>query len=158
ALLAHPEDAADPNLPLMYWYAVEPLVPADPRRALNQAYRVHIPPVRAFIARRVGAGGTPEALTLLAGAVHQTNDAGWHLDVVRALQQALKGRRQAPAPEGWADTYDVLAQSPSEEVRRAATAVAVAFGDARAMKELRGVLARRDAAPAARQEALVALV
>src|SRR5205807_2644141 len=36
-LLAHGEDAADHNLPLMYWYAAEPLGAADPGRALALA-------------------------------------------------------------------------------------------------------------------------
>jgi hypothetical protein len=31
-LLTHDEDAEDHNLPLMYWYALEPLVAADPTR------------------------------------------------------------------------------------------------------------------------------
>src|SRR5205814_698316 len=35
ALAMHEEDANDANLPLMYWYALEPLVSADPQRALS---------------------------------------------------------------------------------------------------------------------------
>ena len=34
ALVRHGEDASDHNLPLMLWYGIEPLVPADPKRAL----------------------------------------------------------------------------------------------------------------------------
>ncbi len=33
ALAGHAEDATDDNLPLMIWYGIEPLVPADPDRA-----------------------------------------------------------------------------------------------------------------------------
>ena len=33
-LARHAEDAGDHNLPLMYWYAAEPLAEADPQRAL----------------------------------------------------------------------------------------------------------------------------
>src|SRR5205823_4058218 len=36
-LFAHAEDAADHNLPLMYWYAAEPLAGADSARALDLA-------------------------------------------------------------------------------------------------------------------------
>jgi putative membrane-bound dehydrogenase-like protein len=53
ALVAHGEDAADHNLPLMIWYGIEPLVPADPRRAVTLATQCKIPLVRQFIARRV---------------------------------------------------------------------------------------------------------
>ena len=34
-LLARVEDANDPNLPLMYWYAAEPVVAADSNRLFN---------------------------------------------------------------------------------------------------------------------------
>ncbi len=34
-LLAHSEDVGDHNLPLMYWYAAEPLADEDPTRALR---------------------------------------------------------------------------------------------------------------------------
>jgi putative membrane-bound dehydrogenase-like protein len=51
-LVAHAEDAADPNLPLMIWYALEPLVPLDKSRALALLPSVKLPQVRKFIARR----------------------------------------------------------------------------------------------------------
>ncbi|HEV8606990.1 MAG TPA: PVC-type heme-binding CxxCH protein [Tepidisphaeraceae bacterium] len=54
-LAMHDEDAADANLPLMYWYALEPLVPADPQRALTLAAKTKIPTLREFIARRVAS-------------------------------------------------------------------------------------------------------
>ena len=52
-LLSHAEDAADANLPLMYWYGIEPLVAADPARAMRLAATAKVPLVRQFIARRV---------------------------------------------------------------------------------------------------------
>ncbi len=58
ALLTHAEDADDHNLPLMLWYACEPLVPADPERALSVALAGKIPTVRRLALRRVGDLGT----------------------------------------------------------------------------------------------------
>ncbi|HEY7116899.1 MAG TPA: PVC-type heme-binding CxxCH protein [Tepidisphaeraceae bacterium] len=52
-LVVHGEDAADPNLPLMEWYALEPLVPLDPKRALDLAIHSRIPKLRQFVARRI---------------------------------------------------------------------------------------------------------
>jgi putative membrane-bound dehydrogenase-like protein len=52
-LIAHEEDAADQNLPLMYWYALEPLVPADKPRATALLAKAKIPLVRQYIARRM---------------------------------------------------------------------------------------------------------
>jgi putative membrane-bound dehydrogenase-like protein len=158
ALLSHAEDAADQNMPLMDWYAAEPLAAVDARRALSLGLRSRVPLVRDFMARRVGAFGTPEAFALLVGAVHTTPDAEQHLALLHGLRDALKGRRRAPAPAGWAETYEVLLQSPSADVRRAATALAVTFGNARATADLRRVLADAAAAPGARLAALQSLV
>ncbi len=55
ALLQHQEDATDKNLPLMIWYAVEPLVPTDPTRATQLGSRAKIRLVREFIFRRIAA-------------------------------------------------------------------------------------------------------
>ena len=52
-LIAREEDKSDQNLPLMYWYAIEPLVAADKTRALKLAATSKVPLVREYIARRV---------------------------------------------------------------------------------------------------------
>jgi putative membrane-bound dehydrogenase-like protein len=56
ALLAHAEDAKDQNLPLMYWYATEPVVAADKKAALQLLAVCKIPKVRQFITRRMATG------------------------------------------------------------------------------------------------------
>ncbi len=52
ALAARGDDAADANLPLMIWYAIEPMVAADPDAALKLAASAEIPLIRRYIARR----------------------------------------------------------------------------------------------------------
>jgi hypothetical protein len=54
-LIQHEEDSADKNLPLMIWYAMEPLVPQDPARAIQLAGRSKIKLVREYIARRIAS-------------------------------------------------------------------------------------------------------
>ena len=53
ALLAHEEDKDDHNLPLMFWYAAEPIVAADPVWATEALAVCKIPKVTEFIARRM---------------------------------------------------------------------------------------------------------
>ena len=53
ALLAHEEDKDDQNLPLMYWYAAEPIVAADPAWAAEALAACKVPKVAEFIARRM---------------------------------------------------------------------------------------------------------
>jgi len=53
ALLAHEEDKDDANLPLMYWYAAEPIVAADVAWAAEALAACKIPKVSEYIARRM---------------------------------------------------------------------------------------------------------
>jgi putative membrane-bound dehydrogenase-like protein len=55
ALVAHEEDAKDQNLPLMVWYAIEPMVPTDSARSVKLMGQTKIPVVRQFISRRIAA-------------------------------------------------------------------------------------------------------
>ena len=54
-LLAHAEDAADPNQSLMIWYGLEPAVAADKARAAQLLAKSQLPEVRKFITRRLTA-------------------------------------------------------------------------------------------------------
>ncbi len=54
-LLAHAEDAADPNLPLMIWYGLEPAVASDKARAAQLIAKSQLPKVRELITRRLAA-------------------------------------------------------------------------------------------------------
>ena len=53
ALLKRAEDAADPNIPLMIWYALEPAIESRPRAGAELLADCRIPRVRQFIARRL---------------------------------------------------------------------------------------------------------
>ena len=55
ALATHEEDGTDANLPLMLWYGIEPLVPADRTRAIQFMAHCKIQLVRQFITRRLAA-------------------------------------------------------------------------------------------------------
>jgi hypothetical protein len=54
-LLQHAEDADDHNLPLMYWYAAEPVAGGDIKAAAMMAAKSKIPRVREYISRRMAA-------------------------------------------------------------------------------------------------------
>ena len=97
----HPEDAADHNLPQLYWYAMEPLADVDATRALKLAADAKVPQLLPLMARRIGAIGTPEAVGLLVKAAGESADGGRQLALLRGLQDGLKGKRQFPMPAGW---------------------------------------------------------
>jgi putative membrane-bound dehydrogenase-like protein len=54
-LITHPEDAQDQNLPLMYWYAIEPVVGQSPAKAAGFIRQTQIPALRQFITRRLAS-------------------------------------------------------------------------------------------------------
>ncbi|MBG85619.1 MAG: hypothetical protein CMO80_01810 [Verrucomicrobiales bacterium] len=55
-LLSHGEDADDHNLPLMYWYAIEPVVGSNRLTGVKLLTKTKIPAVRQHITRRMASG------------------------------------------------------------------------------------------------------
>src|SRR5690606_13284793 len=84
ALLQRTEDKEDPNLPLMLWYAAEPLIPLDAGRALEMAQRTNLPHILPFTKKRVEAIGTLEAERMLQDIDQKAkmirNTHGFHRD------------------------------------------------------------------------------
>jgi putative membrane-bound dehydrogenase-like protein len=156
-LLAHGEDATDHNLPLMYWYAAEPLAQEDMARALALASRAKVP-LLAYMARRIGSIGTPAAVALLVSSLAATDDSNRRRLLLSGLREGLTGRRQVAMPQGWPRAYAKLAHSSDADARAQAQRLAVTFGDRQAIAELRNLLDSVNADTMARQDALSALV
>jgi len=161
-LLGHAEDAGDANLPLMLWYGVEVLAPADPERTADLLARTRLALVRQYLARRLtalsdkaaAARGQASLVRLLASS----GDAEIQQDVLRGMHEALQGQRQLTAPEGWAAAADKLAASAAAEVREKAVFLSVVFGDAKAVAQLRRTVADTTLDDSARRNALQTLV
>ncbi len=155
ALVSHAEDAADHNLPLMNWYAIEPLVPLDTPRALDLALAGRIPTVSKFIVRRAAfdASGYGPLVDRLAAADSATRK--WMLAEIVA---ALAARGRMAAPPAWQRGWDILSADSDDDVRRLARLVAVRLGDPRVVPAMRAVVADAKADGAARRAALAALV
>lgn len=155
ALAGHVEDAEDANLPLMYWYAAEPLVRADPSRALTLAQSTPIAQLRQFLLRRAAADNSSlgQVAALLSDA-----DAEQQREILDQMLLAFEGRVNVPMPDEWRSAYDVVAQSSSESVRQRADQVAVILGDRRIFPKMRTILADHGEALDARRRALEILV
>ncbi|WP_254053661.1 PVC-type heme-binding CxxCH protein [Singulisphaera sp. GP187] len=158
ALTQWSEDAGDHNLPLMEWYAAEPLAVADPARALRLATEAKIPTLLPFMARRIGAIGTPEAIALLVETLERVDRPELQLAFLQGLNDALKGRRQVGRPAAWPAAFAKLAKATDPAVRSLSTSLGVTFGDVSALEAMRKTLADPRAEVALRQNALTALV
>lgn len=64
-LLDHEEDRNDHNIPLLVWYALEPMVGLDAERALTMAKRTLLPDILVNTMRRLMAGGDTNGRVLL---------------------------------------------------------------------------------------------
>ena len=157
-LTQHAEDADDHNLPLMDWYAAEPLAEADPSRALSLATNAKITLLTSFMVRRVGAIGTPEALALLVEELGRSRTARVQQTILEGINTALKGRRQVAMPAAWPKVFEGLLHSDDARVRSQATALALTFGDPAALATMRRVATDAEAALPLRRDALTALL
>jgi putative heme-binding domain-containing protein len=142
----------------MYWYAAEPLAEVDAGRALRLAAEGKIPLVFSFMVRRIAKIGTPAALDVLVAHLAGVRQPAVQLAMLDAIGEGLKGRRQVPMPERWSATSPALMDHSDAQINSQATALALTFGDPRALEKMRRVLVDSQAQPSSRTAALEALL
>jgi hypothetical protein len=76
-LISHPEDIADNNLPRMYWFGLEPMVPAYPKESLELVVSGKIPALQEFVARRMVTGNAPGAAVTSSDSMQQQPAWQW---------------------------------------------------------------------------------
>src|SRR5688572_27869421 len=98
-----------------------------------------------------------ETLSALVGLLKDSDDPQFHLDILKGISEALKGRTNLKMPDGWSDAAARLAKSSNEEVRNLVQSLSTLFGDPATVNALKKT-AQDKAAPAAeRQRALQGL-
>ena len=90
ALAIRGEDAEDHNLPLMVWYAAEPLAEIDMARTLTLARDAKLPRLFSFAVQRIAALGTQDALRVLTDELGRTTDAARRMDLLTGITQMVK--------------------------------------------------------------------
>jgi putative heme-binding domain-containing protein len=147
---------SDHNLPLMIWYGIEPLVPADPKRALALAEKSEIPLIANFVVRR--AANEPACQDELVSAIARRTDREQRTVMIAELAEVLRVKRGLAVPKNWPALYAELAADSDPAVRDRALAIAVAYGDSTAFGALRGVLSDASAPRAQREKAFDVLL
>jgi putative membrane-bound dehydrogenase-like protein len=155
ALVAHGDDATDHNLPLMYWYGIEPLVMAQPERAMQLAKTSQIPLVSQYIVRRAAAEEKGYDALLMHLAASEEKTQLWMLEEIVA---ALRARANMKMPKAWSNAYEQLAASKNAAIRQQAEYIAVKFGDERVLPLLRKTLVDRSLEEGRRRLALDSLL
>ncbi len=157
-LMGHEKDATDAYLPLMIWYGVEPLVPADPERAGGLLLKSRIPLTREYIARRLTAAASSDPLELLVRLFNRTDEEVVKADILRGMHAALQGRRNLKPPAGWAAVRKKLTASANAEVRELSLVLSGVFADKEALAALRQYAADGKQDERSRQTALRTLI
>lgn len=150
ALSQRAEDANDHNLPLMVWYAAEPLATQDVGRALQLAEAAKLPNLLNFMTRRVAALNTPAAFAAITASLQRVSDEARRMDILNGLSTALKGQRRVKMPEGWSQVETSLAATGNAEMRALVQSLSLTFGSTHALTQLRQTLMDKAADAAAR--------
>jgi putative heme-binding domain-containing protein len=99
-----------------------------------------------------------DPLPALVQVLGTSDDAQFHLDILKGMSDGLKGRRRVTMPAGWEEIAAKLSKSPNAQVRELVQSLSVTFGSASALAALKQTLADSKADPKARQAALDALL
>ncbi|QDT02073.1 FG-GAP repeat protein [Rubripirellula lacrimiformis] len=160
SLTSHAEDSRDHNLPLMYWYAAEPLADVDAQRALTLAMSAGegIPLLRDFMLRRIGSRDAGESLAVLVRGLGDASTSSLQLTYLKSIRSALQGQRQVETPSDWAAVSQKLLSSDDKNVRLQSVALGVTFGDETALDAMRSQVVDPSSAQKSRQVALGALI
>ena len=157
-LYSHAEDATDHNLPLMAWYAAEPLAVNDCERALTMAASARLPNILEFTARRTAVLGTDKAFAAIFKSLLSIRDDRRLLDILRGLGAGLSGQRRLPMPPGWSEVETKLRANPNADILVKVQSISLIFGSRTAMEIVRRTMLDPSASETARRAALASLI
>ncbi len=157
-LLGRASDAADPNLPLMIWYAFEPLAAVDPAAAIARAEHTPIVAITGFMARRVAAARTDESLEIVLNAAGRAVDRAHRRALLEGVAVSYQGTKRQTPPSAWVKAAPALAADADRGVRAIALELGAAFGDKASARALGAIVSDAHAPVMERRNAMSTLV
>ena len=159
ALAKRDEDNRDQNLPLMLWYAVEPLISDDLEKFVALGVESSIGRVRVNVARRVAdAADSHRGLELLSSHLATSLSDRVTSDLLSGVLLGVEGERRLPMPVQWPSAFQRVLKSGNVELQSLAFRLAVVFDDSKALQRLREVANDRESPTEQRLLAISALV
>ncbi len=135
-LVTDSKDDSDANIPLMSWYAIEPLIGEDRGQTKKLLRLAKLPIVREYIARKATSKDHAYMGMMLQWAV-ESNDPFIARDLLQGTIDGLNGAREVQAPSDWLTTGPSLLKHRDRAVRERAMTLAAIFGDAKAIESMR---------------------
>lgn len=99
-----------------------------------------------------------DTLSPLVAVLAQSDDAQLQLDILKGINDGLKGQSRIAMPKGWETVAKKLAASPNAKVQELTKNLSLIFGSSTALADLREQLKNTSTPPAARVAALQALI
>ena len=156
SLVANPEDATDPVLPSLYWYALDKLIATRMERGLGIAVQSKIPLFDNAL-RRLGAGGTKEAAKWLVQRLPLEGAADRQLALARGLTAYADAGQSMQGDENWDKALVAMLKGPTSPARDEVMRLGARWGDPRALKEITALAVDTAAATERRELALQTL-
>jgi putative heme-binding domain-containing protein len=156
-LIAHARSTNDRNIPLLCWYGIEPLVEADPARALGLVGRTPWPNLKDFLTRR--AAVFPEGREAILSSLTQAKQPDDFANRAGQFLIALASLPPVEKPAGWdaAKAHGKTLTQDKPAVADALDRLGVRFGDAEYFPKWRDLARDEKQAATARIEALALL-
>jgi len=152
-LIAHPRSGHDRNIPLLCWYGIEPLVAADPARALELVGRTPWPKMKDFLTRR--AATFPEGRTAITHSLSAAKTPKEFTGQANQLLTALASLPPVAMPDAWGKAKARgLSFGEDASVQDALHRMGTRFGDETFFARWRGIARDAKARPADRIEAI----
>lgn len=146
-LIASKKDNDDPNIPLMLWYAIEPLVEEDPERFIVLTKKCNISSLAEKIARRMVDA---DQLELVLN--HAIDKNFPQKEILLGVRAGLEGRTDVKEPDNWKAVYNQI--STNKNVKDLAFDVAQQFGNAEAASQMMAILQNNNASVFQKQKAI----
>ena len=104
------------------------------------------------------AADESESLNQVVDALQQVDEPRMQISLMKGMLAGLSGRREVPAPRGWATLADRLSQSDNQMVKDLSSELAQIFGDEAAMERAMAIVRDTFGETEARRRALYSLL
>ncbi len=152
ALLQRKEDENDPNIPLLVWYGIEPVVAADPKAGMMLANASKWDKITGFIYRRMSSDDAGRSALLSFAA--DMPDAAQREKVVSMVTENARRRTRFELPADWGLMAEKLGKGTSRTLALNLTELESLAGKREATAAFFKILQNESEAPAVRQQAL----
>ena len=157
ALAARSEDANDPNIPQLLWYAAEPLVSDSNSAAIELLSESAIPLLTRCIARRMSENADETGIEAAVAAMDDFSQEK-SAQVIDGMNLSLQDKKNVPPPAAWDSLYKKIVSSEHDLLKEVAKKLEATFGGEEVIAGMYAVLSSTTASQKEKRGALEDLI